>query len=136
MMTLITRQRAGPVTPGATACRLCDEPIAGTVQDRLLVGQPATDQQVIVCCQTCGAALGRLVELVGNELCVLLQDSAGGVHAPAPGPGGRAARSRRPSHGADTDAAIERTQARLRTEADTLARTERTLRAEADRLTT
>jgi RNase P subunit RPR2 len=73
-MTLITLQRAAPVTPGATVCQLCDEPIAGTLQDRLLVGQPGTQQQVIVSCQTCGETLRRLVELVGTEVTVVMQD--------------------------------------------------------------
>ena len=116
-MNLVTLQRRAPVAPGTADCRLCDAPIAGTLQDHLLVGQPGVAHHVTAICSRCGESVRRLVELYGPELSVLVQD-----HAPPPS---RARAPRDP---------LEHTRQHLTQEAETLARTERTLRAEAEKL--
>ena len=78
-MTLITFQREAPVAPDATACRLCDACIGGTLQDHLLLGQPGTDQQVVAICPACGDRLSRLVDACGRNLSVLEQSRRLGI---------------------------------------------------------
>jgi hypothetical protein len=136
-MKLLTLHRQAPVAPGATQCRLCDAPIAGTLQDHLLVGQPGTTHLEAAICQRCGEALRRLVEVFGPELCFAVRDHRQAVDRLIGGPAARNAIAR--THADRTDAApprteLERTRQHLTQEAETLAHTERALRAEADKL--
>ena len=75
-MTLVTLQRQAPVAQDAVRCRLCDDVVAGKVQDHLLVGQPGTAQVQGVACERCGATLVRLVELCGSKLDILIRDES------------------------------------------------------------
>ena len=145
-MKLLTLHRQAPVAPGAAQCRLCDAPIAGTLQDHLLAGQPGTNHVEAAICQRCGEALRRLVELFGPEVTFVIQEHRQPVERLIGGPAARNAIARTqadrpapppaPSAAAPdaTRAELERTRQHLTQEADTLAGTERALRAEADRL--
>ena len=75
-MTLVTLQRQAPVAQDALRCGLCDDLIAGELQDHLLVGQPGTAQVQGVACERCGATLVRLVELCGSKLDILIRDES------------------------------------------------------------
>ena len=119
-MTLLTLQRQAPVAPAAAECRLCDAPIAGTLQDHLLAGQPGATQLEAAICPRCGAGLRRLVEVFGPELCLVIQDHH---QAQAERAGSAPPRT-----------TLERSRQHLTEEADQLAQTERVLRAEADTL--
>src|ERR671932_1715301 len=98
-MNLLTLQQHAPVAPDAATCRLCDAPIAGTLQDHLLAGQPGTTHLEAAICPRCGEGLRRLVEVFGPELCFVIQEHRpaverliGGPAAPpagAPRPAGR-----------------------------------------------
>jgi hypothetical protein len=139
-MNLLTLQRQAPVAPGATACRLCDAPIAGTLQDHLLVGQPGTTHLEAAICQRCGEALRRLVEVFGPELCLVVQEHRQPVERLIGGPAARSALARtqadrpEPPPPAPSQAELERTRQQITEEADRLAHTEQALRAEADTL--
>ena len=136
-MTLLTLHRQAPVAPDVARCRLCDAPIAGTLQDHLLVGQPGATQLEAAICPRCGEGLRRLVEVFGPELCLVIQDHRQAVERLIGGPAARSARARAPAEragAAPSQAELERTRQHLAQEADSLARTERTLRAEADKL--
>jgi hypothetical protein len=136
-MKTLTLHRQAPVAPGVAECRLCDAPIAGTLQDHLLAGQPGTSQLDAAICPRCGEAVARLVELYGPELCFVVHEHRQAVERLIGGPAARSAVARAPA--SPTDAApptteLERTRQHLAQEADTLARTEQALRAEADKL--
>ena len=73
-MKLLTLHRQAPVAPDVAQCRLCDAPIAGTLQDHLLAGQPGTTQLEVAICPRCGEGLRRLVEVFGPELCIVVQE--------------------------------------------------------------
>jgi len=75
-MTLVTLQRQAPVAQDAVRCRLCDDLIAGQLQDDLLVGQPGTAQVQAVACERCGTTVTRLVELCGSRLDILIRDES------------------------------------------------------------
>jgi hypothetical protein len=137
-MKTLTLHRQAPVAPGVARCRLCDAPIAGTLQDHLLAGQPGTSQLEAAICPRCGEALRRLVELYGPELCFVIHEHRQAVDRLIGGPAARSAVARTPSNHADPAAPkteLERTRQHLAQEADTLARAEQVLRAEADKLT-
>ena len=151
-MTLLTLHRQAPVAPGAAQCRLCDAPIAGTLQDHLLAGQPGTNHVEAAICQRCGEALRRLVELFGPEVTFVIQEHRqrverliGGPAArnaiartqadrPAPAPSPSPAPAPSAAAPGPARAELKRTREHLTHEADTLAGTERALRAEVDRL--
>jgi hypothetical protein len=120
-MTLVTLHRRAPVAPGATACRICSTPIAGSLQDHLLVGQPGTAELRAVICSRCGDCLAALVELCGAELRLLVKDSQQPIARSA---------ADRPARAAELDL----TRDRLTREAETLGRTADSLRAEAEKL--
>lgn len=136
-MKTLTLHRQAPVAPGVAQCRLCDAPIAGTLQDHLLAGQPGTSQLEAAICPRCGEALRRLVELYGPELCFVLHEHRQAVDRLIGGPAARSAVARTPADHVDPAASrteLERTRQHLAQEADTLARAEQALRAEADKL--
>ena len=136
-MKLLTLQRQAPVAPDAAECRLCDAPIAGTLQDHLLAGQPGTTRLEAAICQRCGAGLRRLVEIFGPELCFVVQDHRQAVERLIGGPAARKAIARSQADRADPApprTTLERSRQHLTQEADQLAHTERVLRAEADTL--
>ena len=136
-MKLLTLQRQAPVAPEAAACRLCDAPIAGTLQDHLLSGQPGAAQVEVAICQRCGEALRRLVEFFGPELSFVIQEHRQAVDRLIGGPAARNAIARTQADRAEPASPrteLERTRQHLAQEADTLAETERALRAEADKL--
>jgi len=85
-MKLLTLQRQAPVAPDAAQCRLCDAPIAGTLQDHLLAGQPGTTRLEAPICQRCGAVLRRLVDVSGPELCFVVQEPRQAVERRISGP--------------------------------------------------
>jgi hypothetical protein len=85
-MTLLTLQRQAPVAPAAAQCRLCEAPIAGTLQDHLLAGQPGTTRPETAICQRCGAVLRRLVEVFGPQLCFVVEDHRQAVECLIGGP--------------------------------------------------
>ena len=136
-MTLLTLQQQAPVAPDAATCRLCDAPIAGTVQDHLLAGQPGLTHLEAAICQHCGEGLRRVVEVFGPELCVMVQQHPQAVDGLIGGPAARSVLARSPGDHADPsppEVKLERTRQQLTQEADTLAQTEHTLRAEAEKL--
>src|ERR671938_1953463 len=136
-MTLLTLHRQAPVAPDVARCRLCDAPIAGTVQDHLLAGQPGATQLAAAICPRCGAGLRRLVEIFGPELCFVVQDHRQAVERLIGGPAARKAIARSQAERADPApprTTLERSRQHLSEEADQLAHTERVLRAEADTL--
>jgi hypothetical protein len=139
-MKLLTLRRQAPVAPEAATCRLCDTPIAGTLQDHLLAGQPGANRVEAAICQRCGETLHRLVEVFGPELCVVVQEHRQAVERLIGGPAARSALARtqadqpEPAAPAPARAELERTRQHLTQEADKLAQTERTLRVEADTL--
>ena len=138
-MKLLTLHRQAPVALGAAQCRLCDAPIAGTLQDHLLAGQPGVSQLEAAICQRCGEALRRLVEIFGPDLSFVVREHGQAVDRLIGGPATRSEIARKPAAAVDPsppEAKLERARRHLRQEADTLARTEQTLRAEADKLTT
>lgn len=137
MKLLLTLHRQAPVAPDAAQCRLCDAPIAGTLQDHLLAGQPGTTQLEAAICPRCGAVLRRLVEVFGPELCFVVQDHRQAVECLIGGPAARQASARSQADRADPGpprTTLERSRQHLTEEADQLAHTERVLRAEADTL--
>jgi len=135
-MKLLTLQRQAPVAPGADQCRLCDAPIAGMLQDHLLVGQPGTTRLEASICQGCGQALYRLIEAFGPKLTFVVQERPQPVHTLIGGPAerGRVAQSLDDRKGAARRPELEQSRRHLTQEADRLANTERALRAEADTL--
>ena len=136
-MKLLTLQRQAPVAPDAAECRLCDAPIAGTLQDHLLAGQPGTTQLEVAICPRCGEGLRRLVEVFGPELCLVVQDHRQAVERLIGGPAVRKAIARRQADRVDPApprTTLERSRQHLMEEADRLADTERVLRAEAGTL--
>jgi hypothetical protein len=139
-MKLLTLQRQAPVVPEAATCRLCDAPIAGTLQDHLLVGQPGTNRVEAAICPRCGEALRRLVEVFGPELCFVVQEHHQAVERLIGGPAARTALARtqadqpEPTTPAPPRVELERTRQHLTQQAETLAQTEWALRAEADTL--
>jgi hypothetical protein len=136
-MTLLTLQRQAPVAPAAAQCRLCDAPIAGTLQDHLLAGQPGTTRLEAAICQRCGEGLRRLVEVFGSQLCFVVQDHRQAVERMVSGPAARQAVARTQADGTDPApprTTLERSRQHLTEEADQLAHTEHVLRAEADTL--
>ena len=136
-MKLLTLHRQAPVAPDAARCRLCDAPIAGTLQDHLLAGQPGTTQLELAICPRCGEGLRRLVEVSGPELSFVVEDRRQAVEHLIGGPAARKAIARSQADRADPApprTTLERSRQHLTQEADQLARTERVLRAEADTL--
>ncbi|MBV9172205.1 MAG: hypothetical protein JOZ81_19200 [Chloroflexi bacterium] len=138
-MKLLTLHRQAPVAPDAAQCHLCDAPIAGTLQDHLLAGQPGTSRVDAAICQRCGEALRRLVETFGPELCFMIQEHRQAVERLIGGPSARTAIARTQADQPDQAnkpprTEIEKTRQHLAQEAETLAHTERALRAEADKL--
>jgi hypothetical protein len=135
---LITLHRQAPIAPDAAQCRLCDAPIAGTLQDHLLAGEPGTAQLEAAICQHCGETLGRLVEVFGPALSFVVRERPQAVASLIGGPAARNALARTQADQAEPTPArtkLERTEQHLRQEADRLAQTEQALRAEADTLT-
>src|SRR5919202_5002199 len=100
-MELLTLHRQAPVAPDAAQCRLCDAPIAGTLQDHLLAGQPGTTQLEAAICPRCGEGLRRLVEAFGPELCFVIQEHRQAVERLIGGPAARKAIARRQADRAD-----------------------------------
>ena len=100
-MKLLTLQRQAPVAPDAAQCRLCDAPIAGTLQDHLLAGQPGTTRLEAPICQRCGAVLRRLVDVFGPELCFVVQEPRQAVERRISGPAARKAIARSQADRAD-----------------------------------
>jgi hypothetical protein len=136
-MKLLTLHRQAPVAPDAAQCRLCDAPIAGTLQDHLLVGQPGTTHLEAAICHRCGEVVRRVVDLFGPELCFVVQEHQQPVERLIGGPAARNAIARTQadrSEGSQPQSDLERARQHLHQEADTLAHTERALRAEADKL--
>jgi hypothetical protein len=136
-MKLLTLYRQAPVAPDAAQCRLCDAPIAGTLQDHLLAGQPGTTHLEAAICARCGEGLHRLVEVFGPELCFVIQEHRQAVERLIGGPAARQAIARSRADRADPGpprTVLERSRQQLTEEADQLAHTERVLRAEADTL--
>ena len=136
-MELLTLHRQAPVAPDAAQCRLCDAPIAGTLQDHLLAGQPGTTHLEAAICPRCGEGLRRLVEVFGPELCFVLHEQRQAVEHLIGGPAARKAVARSQADRADPApprTTLERSRQHLTEEADQLAHTERVLRAEADTL--
>src|SRR5262245_41960328 len=117
-MTLLTLHRQAPVAGGATHCQLCGAPVAGALQDHLLVGQPGTAQTKAVACERCGATIARLVALFGADLHILIREEQRAPKEPA------------------SDSPLDVTRRRLTNQADSLNRTAEELRAEAHVLST
>jgi hypothetical protein len=136
-MKMLTLHRQAPVAPDAAQCRLCDAPIAGTLQDHLLEGQPGANRVEAAICQRCGEALRRLIDLFGPELCFVLQDHRQPVDRLIGGPAARNSVARAQADRADAgspQSELERTRQHLTEQAEVLGHTERALRAEADKL--
>src|SRR5919199_6280573 len=100
-MKTLTLHRQAPVAPGVARCRLCDAPIAGTLQDHLLAGQPGTTQLEAAICPRCGEALRRLVEVFGPELCFVVQERPQAVDGLIGGPAARNALAHIPADRGD-----------------------------------
>ena len=136
-MKMLTLHRQAPVAPGATRCRLCDAPIAGTLQDHLLAGQPGTTQLEAAICPRCGETLRRLVEIFGPELCFVLHEHRQAVDHLIGGPAARTTVALGPAARAEPappQAEPERARQQPVQAADS-SRAEQAVGAEADKLT-